>query len=168
MTGQEKTKLKKKIGGKDKSYESNLTFRSMLELGFDRFVAIVAASIENTTDLNPSQYVDAWKKDLLKWRQREGYDPSIWVVGYKDDEPVGFVIPRLWEKGKWTEINTGDILEIGVMPKHRRKGYGESLLRKGIASLAGKGAEEVVLWVDSTNEPALNLYRKVGFKVTDN
>jgi len=166
MTRPQKIMLKKKIRHKGESYKSNLTFRSMPELGFEHFVAVVTASIENTTDLNPSQYFEAWKKDLLQWCQREGYDPSIWVVGFKDDEAVGFVIPRLWEKGKWTDTDTGDILEIGVMPKHRRRGYGEILLRKGIASLAEKGAEEVVLWVDATNEPALNLYKKVGFVVS--
>ena len=137
----------------------------MLELGFDRFVAVVAASSDSVANLDISQLEEAWKKDLQMWRQREGYDPSIWVVGYKDDEPVGFVIPRLWEKGKWTETNTGDILEMAVMLKHRRRGYGTSLLRKAVASLAEKGAEEVLIWTDSTNIPALNLYKKVGFEI---
>ena len=157
--------MKKKIEQKDTNFETNLTFRSMPELGFDCFVTIVVTSSDNIAGLDASQLEEAWKKDLRKWRQREGYDPSIWVVGYEDDEPVGFVIPRLWEKGKWTETNTGDILEIAVMPKHRRRGYGTSLLRKAVASLAEKGAEEVLLSTDSTDIPALNLYKKVGFRI---
>lgn len=153
--------MKRKIRKKDKVYASDLSFHSMTELGFKRFLQLAEMSFEGQIGFDAART----EEELKDFRSYEGYDPSMWLAAYKDNEPLGVIVPRVWEKGKWTKINTADILAIGVIPKHRRKGYGTNLLRKAIASLADKDVEEILLWVDSRNIPAINLYEKVGFRI---
>ena len=52
---------------------------------------------------------------------------------------------------------------VGVAPELRGRGLGVELLRYAFERLQEHGAEEVSLKVDSTNEPAIRLYRKYGF-----
>ncbi len=54
---------------------------------------------------------------------------------------------------------------FGVNPKYRRKGIGIALALLSIRSLSEHGYNTVSLEVDTENQPALNLYQKVGFKI---
>jgi len=99
--------------------------------------------------------------------------PSMWLVAYKNGDPVGSIISayvpertvkRYQVNGPWLPL--GFIWLIGVIPKYRRRGYGTIMLRKAIALLANKGAKGIGLSVDGANIPAVRLYEKVGFKVT--
>ncbi|BEL07096.1 GNAT family N-acetyltransferase [Actinoplanes sichuanensis] len=48
-------------------------------------------------------------------------------------------------------------------PRHRRKGYAESILRAGASWSAGQGADLLYLQVEEDNAAARALYGKVGF-----
>jgi ribosomal protein S18 acetylase RimI-like enzyme len=52
---------------------------------------------------------------------------------------------------------------VGVAPELRGRGLGGKLLNYAFERLRERGAEEVSLKVDATNEPAIRLYRKFGF-----
>ena len=57
------------------------------------------------------------------------------------------------------------ILNLAVHPSFRLKGIGTTLLIKGIENEHQKGsARYVFLEVRENNEPAIRLYRKLGFK----
>lgn len=56
---------------------------------------------------------------------------------------------------------------LGVNSEHQRKGYGRAVLGKA-AALAGElGAEYLRLFVVDSNTPAIELYRKCGFRQAD-
>lgn len=60
--------------------------------------------------------------------------------------------------------STGFIESIGISPDFQGKGFGKLLLQASINKLLKHGAKEIKLSVVSTNEKALNLYRKYGFE----
>lgn len=52
-----------------------------------------------------------------------------------------------------------------VAREYRRKGLGCEILQKVIMEVASRGARELILDVDTANEPAIAMYRKIGFEV---
>lgn len=77
----------------------------------------------------------------------------------KDGEIIGKVNLQLTSK-------LGAIFGLGVLPEHRRKGYGRALLLMAIEKLKEANAQEIMLQVAAENVNALNLYKSCGFEET--
>ena len=76
-----------------------------------------------------------------------------------DDEPAGFALSRV-------VIDEAEILTIAVAAPARGKGRSRLLLAQHLEGLLMAGARKVHLEVDEGNEPALRLYRGLGFAET--
>ncbi|MGH7559909.1 MAG: ribosomal protein S18-alanine N-acetyltransferase [Gemmatimonadales bacterium] len=70
---------------------------------------------------------------------------------------VGYVMARVSRP-------EGEILNLAVLPAHRRRGLGRTLLDTGLGWLEEHGAREVYLEVRESNAAALALYRARGFR----
>jgi len=60
----------------------------------------------------------------------------------------------------------GGIYGLGVLPEHRGKGFGRSILGKAVRMLLEADADEIILQVATDNATALNLYISCGFRET--
>ncbi|RLE50540.1 MAG: ribosomal-protein-alanine N-acetyltransferase [Candidatus Methanomethylicota archaeon] len=85
------------------------------------------------------------------------YLSPIFLVATLNNEVVGYIIAML----KWGSL--GHIISLAVHPHHRRKGIGKLLLNKTLNLLKGLGALTCRLEVREDNEPAISLYRSLGF-----
>lgn len=56
------------------------------------------------------------------------------------------------------------LVNFGVTTEYRKKGFGEYFLSQIINSCNSSGIEHLNLCVDNDNIPAVNLYKKIGFK----
>ena len=56
---------------------------------------------------------------------------------------------------------------LEILPQHRQKGLGTWFLYHIMSMLAGQGCQCLRLQVSGTNAPALGLYRKTGFRITE-
>ena len=71
----------------------------------------------------------------------------------------------------WTKVHgpegvdpaLGEIFVIGVDPRAHGRGLGRQLTLAGLSWLADQGLGTGMLYVESTNEPALAVYRGLGF-----
>ncbi|MEM1506934.1 MAG: ribosomal protein S18-alanine N-acetyltransferase [Candidatus Bathyarchaeia archaeon] len=93
--------------------------------------------------------------------------PETFIVAEKDDQVVGYIMCRI-ESGfsGFGLAKKGHIISIAVLPEHRRKGIGETLLKEALQSMMNYyGIKECYLEVRVSNTPAINLYKKVGFKI---
>ncbi|MGF6254003.1 GNAT family N-acetyltransferase [Ensifer sp. LBL] len=68
----------------------------------------------------------------------------------------GFVLSR-------AVAGEAEILTIGVEPRYARSGLGWRLMQAAMREALVKGSEALFLEVDETNQPAIGLYRKLGF-----
>lgn len=59
----------------------------------------------------------------------------------------------------------GHIVSIAVLPDYRHHGVGRELVTKAMEGLSWYGASEGYLEVRTTNKAAVNLYKKLGFKI---
>lgn len=76
------------------------------------------------------------------------------VVGWCD------VIPM---KDRPIHAHTG-VLGIGILPEHRGKGVGHTLMTATIAKARAKGLTRIELTVREKNTNAITLYKKLGFE----
>lgn len=91
------------------------------------------------------------------------FDPGGVLVGFDNDEPVGFC----HHTDEFSADNRGFVIGLGVAQSSQGRGYGETLLKAGVDYSLSRGYTSVELAVDSGNESgALKLYEKTGFQVT--
>jgi ribosomal protein S18 acetylase RimI-like enzyme len=69
------------------------------------------------------------------------------------DTPFGYAVYKL-------DDNMVDVLRLGVLPQARRLGVGEALLQECM-----KLNDYTMLTVSQENQPAISLYRKLGFQI---
>lgn len=136
-----------------------LEFRSVAETGTDAFRSVMAACGEGTLDRNDRYYwegcgPDNWSAQMITYLTEE--DASMWLVGYHDRLPVGFV--AVGSDDDWGST----IIHIGVLPEHRGNGYIDDLIGAGTAAAQGSGVATMLSDVDVINEPMMNAMRRAG------
>lgn len=63
-----------------------------------------------------------------------------------------------------TVDRSADLQRIMVAPQHRRSGVAVELVRAGVEAVRHQGARSVLLEVRFDNEPAIELYQRLGFE----
>lgn len=79
------------------------------------------------------------------------------VVAENAEGELGYLMARL-------SGEEGEILNLAVLPGHRRQGVGRRLLEHGLAFLVGRGVREAYLEVRESNLAARDLYLGFGFR----
>lgn len=95
---------------------------------------------------------------LEGYRSQGRHWPEHWYLVQAEGQDVGALIlaehPGL---GNW------ELIYMGLAAPVRGRGWGESVVRFAIDVATQQGAERLVCAVDAANEPALNVYRRLGF-----
>ena len=107
--------------------------------------------------------VAKWRSWVLKVHEEEG--GHVLVAEAEGVGPVGYVLFRSRvERPLWTPRRTAIIYDLYVRPGWRRRGIGTRLLEAALELLGQEGATHVRVSALASNEPALRLYRKLGFR----
>ena len=98
------------------------------------------------------------------------YYPKAFYVAEAGGKIVGYVMCRVERGSLYTRFKPwgrqGHIISIAVSPEMRRKGIGTALMKAAIKSLREEyNVDEIYLEVRVSNNPAISLYKKLGFKV---
>jgi mycothiol synthase len=103
----------------------------------------------------------AWEpEDLAQRRAQPWFDPSAILLA---EDAAGRAIGVHWmklEPGR----GEGEVYVLGVAPDAQRSGIGRFLLLAGLDEMRRRGIALAHLFVDADNQPALRLYRSVGFR----
>lgn len=89
---------------------------------------------------------------------RPGFCSSAtWLVG-DGNEIVGTV------QGLLDSSGFGGVQNLGVVPEYRGHGIGPALLLKALEGFVAVSARRAFLEVTARNEPAVRMYRRMGFR----
>lgn len=86
--------------------------------------------------------------------------PDLFLVGLVDGKIVASVMAGY-------EGHRGWLNYVAVDPNFRRRGVGRALLAEAERLLRQAGCPKINLQVRSTNKPAIDFYRSVGYEVDD-
>ena len=96
-----------------------------------------------------------WKPD--DFRQMIENDNMTYVVLTLDGEVIGGA-------GLRCILTDGEITNVAITKKHRGKGYAKPMLEKRMELGRKLGCEAFTLEVRVSNEPAIRLYKSLGFR----
>ena len=101
---------------------------------------------------------------LERWRaktvDKEGHDPSLWLLLEDEDGLAGVGLGERWE------ADTGYVAELAVAPRARGRGHGRTLLLGLFEAFRRAGLAHAELSVHGRNRSALRLYESVGMRPT--
>jgi ribosomal protein S18 acetylase RimI-like enzyme len=95
----------------------------------------------------------------------EGFVPqATWLLRFIGSD---FQSPQLCGtiQGLRRSRRQGAVQNIGIIPTQRGLGLGKALMLRALAGFREAGLQRVVLEVTAANEPAVELYRKLGFRL---
>lgn len=102
-------------------------------------------------------------------RDRPGFCPrATWLVAAADIPAhelsglAGRCVATV--QGVIDEGGFGGIQNVGVVPEYRGRGLGRAVVLKALAGFAASGAKRAYLEVTARNEPAVRMYRELGFR----
>ncbi len=138
---------------------SKLEYKTLSETG-DRVFVKLYQKIQSSS-LNSDSIEDSLEpeKAFQELKDPERFNPDLWVIAYKDNKPVGIVLPGIEKNRKPLR---GFIQFIGVLPEYRGAGTGKILLKKGILEMAKLGAEEYMGSTETRNIPMMKVFSALG------
>ena len=112
---------------------------------------LAATDLVLLAGLHAACFADAWSEATLTELLA-----SPGVFAFLAEGGEGFVLAR-------AIAGEAEILSIGVLPAHHRKGIARRLLSAAATEAKHRGAARLFLEVASDHDPALALYRQAGF-----
>jgi len=112
----------------------------------------------------PEHYSDQFFIDLYR------RFPETFLIAEENNEIIGYIMVRIeygLSKVLLSLRKKGHIVSFAVLPSHRRMAVGSSLITKAMENMKLYNAKSCFLEVRVKNIPAVNLYKKLGFVVTN-
>ena len=117
------------------------------------------ADIDAIVALEHQSFTNPWPRDTLVWELTNSDVTRVYLVRDAEDRAIAFCI--VWIIFDELHINT-----LAVSPGHRRHGLATFLLNEVMVEAAREGARRATLEVRASNAAALELYARLGFRVT--
>ncbi len=114
----------------------------------------------------PENYTDYFFLDLYE------RFPETFIVAEEEGKIVGYIMCRievgLSNFGLGGLVRKGHVVSIAVLPRWRRKGIAQALMKRAMEGMQFYKAKQCYLEVRVTNEAGVKLYTKLGFEVSRN
>ncbi len=121
-----------------------------------KIVKLQEEHLDELAEIEKDSFDDSWSKKMLE--QELNNKMAEYFVGMIDDKIIGYI-------GSWYVINEGQITNIAVRKEYRKQGFGNKLLQHLIQYYKDKDCLGITLEVRKSNENAIKLYEKFGFKL---
>jgi ribosomal protein S18 acetylase RimI-like enzyme len=127
-----------------------------------RFAQVIEQTYENTLDCAELNGVRSMDDVLDGYRATGTFRAENWLIVCKASHDVGVLL-----LADHVEAKHWELMYMGLIPAVRGRGWGREIVRHAQWLAHRAAVERIVLAVDAVNEPALEMYRSVGFEVWD-
>jgi len=117
------------------------------------------ADIDAIVALEHESFTNPWSRETLVWELGHSDVTRVYLLRDTDDRAIAFCI--VWVIFDELHINT-----LAVSPAHRRHGVATFLLAQVMAEAKTDGARKATLEVRESNTAALELYGRLGFRIS--
>lgn len=124
----------------------------------DRFGKLLERTYIGTLDCPGLDGIRPLRQVLEGYRSQGNHRPEHWYTLLEGDQDVGaLILTEHRGLGNW------ELIYMGLVPEVRGRGWGSRVVQFALQVAASEGAERLVLAVDANNQPALKVYRRLGF-----
>jgi ribosomal protein S18 acetylase RimI-like enzyme len=140
------------------SLPERFRFESIDNVTNDDLEAPVFNSFADESDRAFADLASSQQKTVFDiWFRRDRPFHRSTIIVMKDDEVVGFNVVRVND-------DSAHFGPVGVTPKYQRQGIMKSVLHESFKRLQEDGIKIATLEADKSNDAAIALYTKIGFK----
>lgn len=108
-------------------------------------------NISSILDVDKNSFSKEWKEEDYR-KLNENYSLAIYIFE-EGNNILGFAVFM-------DSFDVIELVRIGVLKEHRNKGIAYKIIEEAIRGIS----KNIILEVREKNEPAINLYKKIGFK----
>ena len=162
VVGRKKVFVERDLSDYSSPYEGALEYRSLAQLGEERFLEIMTEASTGDPFEDMSERDPRAEFRELKEYAGDKFQPTWWRVAFKGEHPVGVILPQEFADRE----GEGTLFYVGVVPDKRGHGYGKLLHATGLAFLAGNGVTHYVGSTDTRNAPMLRVFEANGCGIT--
>lgn len=101
-------------------------------------------------------------QDYARIVEDPSFDPESVFFAVHNGDIVGFHHTKIHTNHP-SGLTMGEVYVIGVDPHVHSKGLGTALMNAGMRHLLDSGVDAIELYVESDNDAALHVYKKLGF-----
>ena len=112
--------------------------------------------IDEILQIENSSFAIPWTRSSIEGELSNNL--AIYIVVLNDDNVIGY-------GGMWHVVTEGHITNVAVHTDYRQKGIGNTIIEELINIASEKEMIGLTLEVRKSNTPAINLYKKNGFKL---
>lgn len=112
--------------------------------------------IDGIMEIENESFAIPWSRSSIEKELKNNF--AIYAVATENNKVLGY-------GGMWHVVNEGHITNIAVHKDYRRKGIGQAIIEKLVEIAEEKEMIGLTLEVRKSNTPALELYKKNGFKL---
>ena len=142
--------------------ETSLEFVPRADEHPKRLAAMIERSYRATLDCPELNELREPAEVIAGYKVQGQFAGDNWFLVRAEGADIGCLILTEHPPGKNWEL-----VYMGVVPEARGHGYGEQIVRFAVERTRQSRAERLVLAVDQRNQPALDMYRHVGFVMWD-
>ena len=117
-------------------------------------VKMTAEHVDQIAQLEKECFSDPWSPKSIASELENSL--SCWLVALEGATVAGYV-------GSQTVLGETDMMNMAVHPSFRRRGIASALVKALVEALKERGSHSLTLEVRVSNEPARELYERLGF-----
>ena len=142
------------------SYPEQTTVRTFVSgVDDEAWVALNAAAFRHHPEQGRLSVDDLRQRMAQPW-----FDAAGFFVAERADRMVGYHWTKTHpSEGAGRPQPVGEVYVLGVHPDEQGLGLGRALTLTGLLHLRQRGLDEVLLYVESDNLPAIAVYERLGF-----
>ncbi|MEC4807057.1 MAG: ribosomal protein S18-alanine N-acetyltransferase [Jaaginema sp. PMC 1079.18] len=121
---------------------------------------ITAADLDAVVELDRVCLGGLWTKAGYQ-RELDSPNSELWAIARSPQQPQSLIALGCF----WAILEEAHITLLAVAPAYRRQGLGRLLLATLLQQAQKRGLERATLEVRCSNQAAIALYQKFGFKI---
>jgi len=144
------------------SSDANFVIRAATSADEPYLLPMMRALAEKEPNPNPDAFREALISKAFRYLLEHPERGRLWAL-ITDERLVGYIVLTLGFSFEFLGTDAF-IDELYILPEYRRRGYGLKAVQHLEAEAKKLGVNAVHLEVDEGNDPAFELYRRMGFE----
>ena len=136
--------------------------RASSEQEWSALVHLLELTLVNSLDVPESIPLRRPDALLRSWGKGHTSEETLILVAESQGQMVGFVVAT--HDSDAEDVSGFEIHYLGVAEAHRRQGWATRLLERFFHLAHDAGVGRFAVYVDERNQPAINVYRGLGFR----